>query len=37
LHHRDIVGYALRRLETELASAQRAEILQQLRTEVRDH
>jgi amino acid transporter len=37
LHHRDIVGYALRRLETELDSAQRAEILQQLRTEVRDH
>jgi amino acid transporter len=37
LHHRDIVGYALRRLETELDSAQRAEILQQLSTEVRDH
>jgi amino acid transporter len=37
LHHRDIVGYALRRLETELDSTQRAEILQQLSTEVRDH
>ena len=37
LHHRDIVGYALRRLENELDSAQRAEILQQLNTEVRDH
>jgi amino acid transporter len=37
LHHRDIVGYALRRLETELDSAQRAEILQQLRTELRNH
>jgi amino acid transporter len=37
LHHRDIVGYALRRLETELDSVQRAEILQQLSTEVRDH
>jgi amino acid transporter len=37
LHHRDIVGYALRRLESELDSAQRAEILQQLSSEVRDH
>jgi amino acid transporter len=37
LHHRDIVGYALRRLETELDTPQRTEILQQLRGEVRDH
>jgi len=37
LHHRDIVGYALRRLENELDSTQKSEILQQLRTEVRDH
>jgi amino acid transporter len=37
LHHRDIVGYALRRLESELDSTQHDEILQQLSTEVRDH
>ncbi len=37
LHHRDIVGYALRRLESELNSTQHDEILQQLNTEVRDH
>ena len=37
LHHRDIVGYALRRLESELGSTQHDEILQQLNTEVRDH
>ncbi len=37
LHHRDIVGYALRRLESELDSPQHDEILQQINTEVRDH
>lgn len=37
LHHRDIVGYALRRLESELDSTQHDEILEQLNTEVRDH
>ena len=37
LHHRDIVGYALRRLESELNSTQHDEILQQINLEVRDH
>jgi len=37
LHHRDIVGYALRRLESELSSSQHDEILQQINSEVRDH
>jgi amino acid transporter len=37
LHHRDIIGYALRRLESELNSNQHDEILQQINTEVRDH
>ena len=37
LHHRDIVGYALRRLESELNSVQHDEILQQINTEVREH
>jgi hypothetical protein len=37
LHHRDIVGYALRRLESELNSSQHDEILQQINLEVRDH
>jgi amino acid transporter len=37
LHHRDIVGYALRRLESELESSQHDEILQQISAEVRHH
>jgi amino acid transporter len=37
LHHRDIVGYALRRLESELNGSQHDEILRELNTEVRDH
>jgi len=37
LHHRDIVGYALRRLESELNSSQHDEILQQINSEVRGH
>ena len=37
LHHRDIVGYALRRLESELNSTQHDEILQQISGEVREH
>jgi len=35
LHHRDIVGLALRRLERDLASEKRQEVIEQLRKEVR--
>ncbi len=35
LHHRDVVGFALRRLEQELTSEQRAELLEALRKELR--
>ncbi len=37
LHHRDIVGYALRRLESELNGNMHDEIVGELGTEVRDH
>lgn len=37
LHHRDIVGFALRHLEHELDSPQRAEILGELCSEIREH
>ena len=37
LHHRDVVGLALRRLEGELNGERRAEILQQLGEELRGH
>jgi hypothetical protein len=30
LHHRDVVGFALRRLEAELDGAQRPEVLREL-------
>jgi amino acid transporter len=35
LHHRDVVGVALRRLEKELAGEQRDELLEELRKELR--
>lgn len=35
LHHRDIVGLALRRFERDLASEKRQEVIEQLRKEVR--
>ncbi len=37
LHHRDIVGFALRRLEQELSSAEREELLGKLSQELRKH
>jgi amino acid transporter len=37
LHHRDVIGYALRRLESELNGDDHSEILQQLSNELRDH
>jgi amino acid transporter len=37
LHHRDVIGYALRRLENELNGDDHTEILQQLSSELRDH
>jgi hypothetical protein len=33
LHHRDVVGMALRRLEEELEGEQREQVLEQLRKE----
>jgi len=35
LHHRDVVGVALRRLERDLASDKREEVLEDLRRELR--
>jgi amino acid transporter len=35
LHHRDVVGVALRRLETELEGEQRPDVLEELRKELR--
>jgi amino acid transporter len=35
LHHRDVVGVALRRLEKDLSSEERAQILEDLRNELR--
>jgi amino acid transporter len=37
LHHRDIVGLALRRLEAKLSGPERDEILRQLNEELRSH
>ncbi|MGA8027514.1 MAG: APC family permease [Bryobacteraceae bacterium] len=37
LHHRDIVGFALRQLEKDLSSEQRDELLRQLSQELRNH
>jgi amino acid transporter len=37
LHHRDIVGLALRRLESKLSGPERDEILRQLNEELRSH
>lgn len=37
LHHRDVVGLALRRLEQELSGAEREELLRQLQNELRSH
>jgi amino acid transporter len=37
LHHRDVVGLALRRLEEDLESGQRAEVLEDLQRELRNH
>jgi hypothetical protein len=37
LHHRDIVGVALRRLEEELDSSMRAEILEAAENAVQKH
>ncbi len=35
LHHRDVVGLALRRLEKELTGAEREEILRELEQDLR--
>jgi hypothetical protein len=35
LHHRDVVGVALRRLETELDGPERAQVLEDLKKELR--
>jgi amino acid transporter len=37
LHHRDVVGFALRQLETDLAGPDGADVLKRLQTEVREH
>jgi hypothetical protein len=37
LHHRDVVGLALRRLEHELQSPERDEAIRRLREELRHH
>jgi hypothetical protein len=37
LHHRDVVGLALRRLEKELSGEEREEVLRQLSQELRNH
>ncbi|MBV9442238.1 MAG: amino acid permease, partial [Acidobacteriaceae bacterium] len=37
LHHRDVVGFALRRLQKELASEEREEILRELERQIREH
>jgi hypothetical protein len=37
LHHRDVVGLALRRLEHDLSGAEREELLNQLREGIRNH
>jgi len=37
LHHRDVVGFALRQLETDLAGPDGTEVLKRLSTEVREH
>ena len=35
LHHRDVIGVALRRMELEMDTEDRAEILEQIREEMR--
>ncbi len=37
LHHRDVVGFALRRLEQELTSDERDELLRRLRDDIQKH
>jgi hypothetical protein len=37
LHHRDVVGFALKRLEQELNESERAELLHRLNEEIRNH
>jgi amino acid transporter len=37
LHHRDVVGFALRQLETDLQGPDGSEVLKRLGTELRDH
>jgi hypothetical protein len=37
LHHRDVVGFALKRLEQELDAPTRAELLNTLDEELRNH
>ncbi|HEX4229837.1 MAG TPA: APC family permease [Bryobacteraceae bacterium] len=37
LHHRDVVGLALRRLERELSGPEREQVIQQLDDELRNH
>ena len=37
LHHRDVIGFALRQLEADLEGPARSEVLKRLDTELRDH
>jgi hypothetical protein len=37
LHHRDVVGFALRQLESDLAGPDGADVLKHLSTELKDH
>ena len=37
LHHRDVVGLALRRLEKDLCKPDQTEVLQQLESELKNH
>jgi hypothetical protein len=37
LHHRDVIGFALRKLESDLTGPEGAEVLKRLSDELRDH